>query len=124
MSVLAFTGCRPAPRVATLIAASGLTDAQIARRLNMQLIVPFVRPGLVALWRVGHSEPSRPLLELLEDIGAGPSRFELVELADGCTVVDLEGERLADPHAPWSRPDAEAVLAVLARRPGYATQIP
>jgi hypothetical protein len=51
-------------------------------------------------------------------------RFELVELPDRCTVVDLEAERVADPHEPWSRSDVEHVLAVLAERPGYALQLP
>jgi hypothetical protein len=51
-------------------------------------------------------------------------RFAVHELPDRCTVVDLEAERVASPRRPWSRPDAEHVLAVLAERPGYAVQLP
>jgi hypothetical protein len=50
--------------------------------------------------------------------------FELVELPDGCTVADLEAERVASPRRPWSRTDAEHVLAVLEVRPGYAATLP
>jgi hypothetical protein len=51
-------------------------------------------------------------------------RYEVVELTDGATVVDLVGERVAAPRHPWSRADAEQVLGVLAERPGYAALIP
>jgi hypothetical protein len=57
-------------------------------------------------------------------IAPARERFELVELPDGCTVVDLEAERVASPRRTWSRTDAEHVLGVLAERPGYERLIP
>ena len=51
-------------------------------------------------------------------------RFEIHELSDRWTVVDLEAERLASPRRAWSRSDAELVASVLVERPGYALQLP
>ena len=53
---------------ATLIAAAGLTDEQIAAQLSEELPMP-VRPSLVGKWRLGQlPEPDVMVLDLLAAI--------------------------------------------------------
>lgn len=52
------------------------------------------------------------------------NRYEVMDLADRSTVVDLVEELMANPRRRWTRADAELVLQVLAELPGYAVHIP
>ncbi len=47
-------------------------------------------------------------------------RCEILEMPGRWTVVDLAGERVADPRRSWSRTDAELVVDVLAERAGVS----